>query len=140
MNPDALRKARLWLALVFLVGAAIGAVFGYSFGYRSYAATLTSQQQPMSEAERRAKCLADMTKEVDHLTPEQTAKMDDIIKNANARLKSIREKSEADVDLVRKQARNEMRALLTDAQKPKFEAMVQRRAAERKKMQQQMGK
>jgi hypothetical protein len=140
MNPDALRKARLWLALVFLVGAAIGAVFGYSFGYRSYATTLTSQQQPMSEAERRAKCLADMTKEVDHLTPEQTAKMDDIIKNANARIKSIREKSEADVDVVRKQARNEMRALLTDAQKPKFEAMVQRMAAERKKMQQQMGK
>ena len=140
MNPDALRKARLWLALVFLVGAAIGAVFGYSFGYRSYVATLTSQQQPMSEAERRAKCLADMTKEVDHLTPEQTAKMDDIIKNANASIKSIREKSGADVDVVREQAGNEMRALLTDAQKPKFEAMVQRMDAERKKMQQPMGK
>ena len=150
MNPHALRKARLWLALVFLVGAAIGAVFGYSFGYRSYAATLTLQQQPMSEAERRAKRLADMTKEVD-LTPEQTAKMDDIIKNAHASIKSIRDKSEAsirsirdksgaDVDVVREQARNEMRALLTDAQKPKFEAMVQRMEAERKKMQQQMGK
>lgn len=139
MNPDALRKARLWLALVFLVGAAIGAVFGYSFGYRSYAATLTSQQQPMSEAERRAKCLADMTKEVD-LTPEQTAKMNDIIKNATPSIKRIREKSDADVGVVREEARNEMRALLTDAQKPKFEAMVQRMDAERKKMQQQMGK
>jgi hypothetical protein len=84
--------------------------------------------------------LADMTKEVDHLTLKQTAKMDDIIKNANASIKSIREKSEADVDVVREQARNEMRALLTDAQKPKFEAMVQRMDAERKKMQQQMGK
>ena len=139
MNPDALRKARLWLALVFLVGAAIGAVFGYSFGYRSYAATLTSQQQPMSEAGRRAKCLADMTKEVD-LTPEQTAKMNDIIKNATPSIKSIREKSDADVDVVREEARNEMRALLTDAQKPKIEAMVQRMDAERKKMRQQMGK
>jgi Spy/CpxP family protein refolding chaperone len=139
MNPDALRKARLWLALVFLVGAVIGAVYGYSFGYRSYAATLTSQQQPMSEAERRAKCLADVTKEVD-LTPEQTAKMDDIIKNANSSIKSIREKSDPDVEVVREQARNEMRALLTDAQKPKFEAMVQRMDAERKKRQQQMGK
>lgn len=99
MNPDALRKARLWLALVFLVGAAIGAVFGYSFGYRSYAATLASQQQPMSEAERRAKRLADMTKEVD-LTPEQTAKMDDIIKNAHASIKSIRDKSEASIKSV----------------------------------------
>lgn len=101
--------------------------------------TLASQQQPMSEAERRAKRLADMTKEVD-LTPEQTAEMDDIIKNAHASIKSIRDKSGADVDVVREQARNEMRALLTDAQKPKFEAMVQRMDAERKKMQQQMGK
>jgi len=42
------------------------------------------------------------------------------------------------VDVVREQARNEMRALLTDAQKPKFDAMVQRMDAERKKMQQQM--
>jgi hypothetical protein len=140
MNPDALWKARLWLALVVLVGAAIGVVFGYSFGYRSYAATLKSQQPPMSEAERRAKCLADVTREVDHLTPEQTAKMDDIIKNANASIKSIREKSKADVDVVREQAWNEMRAMLTDGQKPKFEAMVQRMDGERKKLQQQMGK
>jgi len=127
MNPDSLRKAKLWLALVFLVGAAIGAVFGYSFGYRSYAATITSRQ-PMSEAERRAKHVADMTKELG-LTPDQSAKMDEIIKDA-----------QVDVGVVREKARSEMRAILTDEQKPKFEAMVQRRDAERKKAQQRMGK
>ena len=127
MNPDSLRKAKLWLALVFLVGAAIGAVFGHSFGYRSYAATITSQQ-PMSEAERRAKRVADMTKEVG-LTPDQSARMDEIIKDA-----------QVDVGAVREKARSEMRAILTDEQKPKFEAMVQRIDAERKKAQQQMGK
>jgi len=127
MNPDSLRKARLWLALVFLVGAAIGAVFGYSFGLRSYAATITSQQS-MSEAERRAKHVAELTKEVG-LTPDQSAKMDEIIKHA-----------QVDMGVVREKARSEMRAILTDEQKPKFEAMVQRRDAERKKAQQRMGK
>ena len=90
---------------------------------RSYAA-----QQPMSEAERRAKRVADMTKELG-LTPDQSAKMDEIIKDA-----------QVDVGVVREKARSEMRAILTDEQKPKFEAMVQRRDAERKKAQQRMGK
>ena len=116
MNPDSLRKAKLWLALVFLVGAAIGAVFGYSLGLRSYAA-----QQPRSEAERRAKRVSDITKEVG-LTPDQSAKLNEIIKDA-----------QVDVGVVREKARSEIRAILTDEQKPKFEAMVQRIAAVRKK-------
>ena len=120
MNPDALRKARLWLALVFLLGVAIGAVFGYSFRLRSYAA-----QQPMSDAERRAKRVADMTKEM-ALTPDQSAKLDEIIKDA-----------QVDVGLVREKARSKIRAILTDEQKPKFEAMVQRTDGERKKVHRQ---
>ncbi len=138
MNRDALRKARMWLAVVFLVGAAIGAVFGYSFGHRSYAATLTNPA-PMSEPERRAKRVADMTKEIG-LTPEQSAKMDEIIRGAHQDMKEIREKAEQDVDRAREKARDEMRALLTDEQKPKFESMVQRMDEERKKAQQQFQK
>jgi Spy/CpxP family protein refolding chaperone len=133
MNGDAVRKARIWLAAVFLVGAAIGAVFGYSFGHRSYAATVTPPM-PMSEPERRAKRVADMTKEVG-LTPDQSTKMDDIIKQAHNEMKTIRDKAEKDVDAVRDQARGQMRTNLTDAQKPKFEAMVQRMDEERKKQQ-----
>lgn len=132
MNPDSLRKARLWLALVFLVGGAIGAVFGYSFGHRSNAATVTAPT-PMSEPERRAKRVADMTKELG-LNADQGSKMDDIIRGAHQEMKSIRDKCEKDVDVVRENARNQMRSLLTEEQKPKFEAMVQR-DAERKKQQ-----
>jgi Spy/CpxP family protein refolding chaperone len=134
MNPDSLRKARLWLALVFLVGGAIGAVFGYSVGHRSYAATVTAPT-PMSEPERRAKRVADMTKELG-LNTDQSSKMDDIIRGAHQEMKSIRDKSEKDVDVVRENARNQMRSLLTEEQKPKFEAMmVQRMDEERKKQQ-----
>ena len=137
MNPDALRKARLWLALVFVVGAAVGGVFGYSFGHRSYAATVNAQK-PMSEPERRAKRVADMTKELG-LSAEQSAKMYEIIRGAHEQMKEIRDKAEGDVDVTREKARNEMRAFLTPEQKPKFEELVQKMDAERKK-QQGMGK
>jgi Spy/CpxP family protein refolding chaperone len=130
MNPDSLRKARIWLAVVFLVGAAIGAVFGYGFGHRSYEAVATTKP-PLSEAERRAHRIADMTKELG-LTPEQSAKADDVIRQAHQEMKAIRDKSELDVDAVRQKARDQMRSFLTPEQKPKFEAMAQRMDQERK--------
>jgi Spy/CpxP family protein refolding chaperone len=132
MNPDSLRKARLWLAVVFLVGAAIGGVFGYSFARHTVLAK--TNPPPMSEPERRAKRVADMTHEVG-LTPEQSQKVDDIIREAHGEMKGIRDKAESDVDVVREKARNEMRALLTPEQKAKFEALVQRMDEERKKAQ-----
>ena len=132
MNSETRQKARLWLGLVFILGAAIGGVFGYSFAHRSYAAT----QAPatLSEPERRAKRVAEMTKEVG-LTPEQIAQIDQIIHQAHDEMKTIHEKSDADVDAVRQRAREQMRSLLTPDQRPKFEAMVQRWNQEKKKQQ-----
>ena len=132
MNSETRQKARLWLGLVFILGAAIGGVFGYSFAHRSYAAT----QAPatLSEPERRAKRVAEMTKEVG-LTPEQIAQIDQIIHQAHDEMKTIHEKSDADVDAVRQRAREQMRSLLTPDQRPKFEAMVERWNQEKKKQQ-----
>jgi Spy/CpxP family protein refolding chaperone len=133
MNPDSARKARIWLGVVFLVGAAIGVVFGYSFGHRSYAATLQPQ---MSEPERRAKRVGDMTKELG-LTADQSAKFDDIIRGAHQEMKEIHDSADKNVDAVREKAREHMRGVLTEEQKPKFEAMAQRMDEARKKQQQQ---
>ena len=132
MNSETRQKARLWLGLVFILGAAIGGVFGYSFAHRSYAAT----QAPatLSEPERRAKRVAEMTKEVG-LTPEQSTQIDQIIHQAHDEMKTIHEKSDADVDAVRQRAREQMRSLLTPDQRPKFEAMILRWNQERKKQQ-----
>lgn len=138
MNPESRRKARLWLGLVFILGAAIGGVFGYSFAHRSYAATAQATTA-LSEPERRAKRVAEMTKEVG-LTPEQSTQIDQIIHQAHDEMKMIHEKSDADLDAVRQKARDQMRALLTPEQKPKFEEMVQRMDQERKKQQQGSGK
>lgn len=132
MNSETRQKARLWLGLVFILGAAIGGVFGYSFAHRSYAAT----QAPatLSEPERRAKRVAEMTKEVG-LTPEQSTQIDQIIHQAHDEMKTIHEKCDADADVARQRAREQMRSLLTPDQRPKFEAMIQRMDQERKKQQ-----
>ena len=133
MNSETRQKARLWLGLVFILGAAIGGVFGYSFGHRSYAAT-QAPAATLSEPERRAKRVAEMTKEVG-LTPEQSTQMDQIIHQAHDEIKAIHEKTDADVDVVRQKTREQMRSLLTPEQKPKFEAWIQRMDLEKKKQQ-----
>ena len=138
MNSETRQKARLWLGLVFILGAAIGGVFGYSFAHRSYAAT----QEPtatLSEPERRAKRLAEMTKEVG-LTPDQSTQIDQIIHQAHDEIKAIHDRTDADVDAVRQRAREQTRTLLTPEQKPKFEAWIQRMDQEKKRQQQGAGK
>lgn len=135
MNPDARTKARVWLAVVFVVGTAIGVVFGYSFGHRSLDATLASQPQ-MTEAQRKAKHLAEMKAELG-LDEQQTAKFEEIIRNTHQQMQAYRDEAEKNVEVVRQQARNQMRELLTPEQKPKFEVMVQRLDQARKKQQQQ---
>lgn len=131
MNPDSVRKARLWLGLVFLVGAAIGGVFGYNFGHRSsYAATVSPPQ--MSEPEWRAKRVAEMTKELG-LTPDQSGKLNEVLRQKHQEMKTIRDKADQDVDAVRHNGRNQIRAFLTPDQLPKFETMVRQMDEERKK-------
>ena len=133
MNGETRRKAWEWLAVVFVLGAAIGGVFGYSFALRSPASSKTSAAAP-SEAERRAKRVAEMAKAIG-LTPEQSQKMDTIIAGAHEEMKAIHDKADSDVDGVRQKARAQMREFLTAEQKPKFEEFVRRLDEERKKQQ-----
>jgi Spy/CpxP family protein refolding chaperone len=111
------------------LGTATGGVFGYSLARRSYAATKTVAP---SEAEHRAKKVADMTDAIG-LTAEQAQKAEGIIKNAQSEIRTIRDKSEAEVDVVRMNTRGEMRTFLTPEQLPKFEQYIQRMDEQRKK-------
>ena len=135
MNPDIRKKAAIWLALVFVIGTATGGVFGYSLARRSYAATKTVMP---SEAERRAKKLAEMTQTIG-LTPDQAQKADGIIKEAQTEIRAIHEKSDSEVDVVRMKTRGEMREFLTPEQLPKFEQYIQRMDEERKKQKEAQG-
>jgi hypothetical protein len=137
MNPDIRKKAAIWLALVFVLGTATGGVFGYSLARRSYAATRTVAP---SDAERRAKKIAEMTQTIG-LTAEQAQKADGIVKNAQSEIREIHNKNDAEVDVVRMNARGQMREFLTAEQMPKFEQYMQRLDEERKKQKEvQLGK
>ncbi len=137
MNPEIRKKAAVWLALVFVLGTATGGVFGYNLARRSYAATKTGSP---SEAEHRARKLAEMTREIG-LTPEQAQQADGLIKDAQTQIHAIRDKNDAEVDAVRMKTRQGMRAFLTPEQLPKFEQFVQRLDEERRKQKEaQQGK
>ncbi len=137
MNPDTRQKAGLWLAVVFALGLAIGAVFGYNFAHKSFAASRSPAS--MSEPERRAARVAEITKEL-QLTPDQARKVDAVLHQAHDDIRVIREKSDADMDAVRQKARSEMRTFLTPEQLPRFEAFVKKLDEERKKQQSQSPK
>ena len=136
MNPDTRQKAGLWLAVVFALGLAIGAVFGYNFAHKSFAAGSPPAPTSLSEPERRAARVADMTREL-QLTPEQSQKVDTVLHQAHDEMRTIREKSDADTDAVKQKARSEMRTFLTPEQLPKYEAFVKKVDEERKKQQAQ---
>ena len=131
MIPETRKKAGFWLALVFLLGAAVGGVFGYSFAHRAQADT-TKVVPQLSEPERRAKRVADMTKELG-LSDDQRANVDAIIHQTHDEMKKVRDKSDADIEALRLHARDQIRLVLTPEQKPTFEQMVQKMDAERKK-------
>jgi hypothetical protein len=132
MNPDTRQKASLWLAVVFALGLAIGVVFGYNFAHKSFAAGPAN----LSEPERRAARVADLTREL-QLTPEQSQKVDAVLHQAHDEMRTIREKSDADMDAVKQKARSEMRTFLTPEQLPKYEAFVKKLDEQRKKQQAQ---
>jgi Spy/CpxP family protein refolding chaperone len=129
MTPDTRRKAALWLVLVFVLAASMGALLGYSFAHRSYA---SSVPPALSEPVRRARRVAEMTDKIG-LTPDQAGKVDGVIRQAHESMKALHEKFDSDVENVRLNARKEIRTILTPEQLPKYEAYVKKMDEERKK-------
>jgi Spy/CpxP family protein refolding chaperone len=113
---SATRKAALWVGVVFLLGAALGGMIGYGFAHRSVSAAPASQP----EAVRRAQRVEQLTKELS-LTSAQAQRLDAIIMQRHAESQALREQTDAQIEKVRQKAREEIRAILTPEQKPKFE-------------------
>jgi Spy/CpxP family protein refolding chaperone len=122
------RKAALWVGAVFLLGAALGGVLGYLFAHRPVSAANT----PLSESERRAKKIAELKSELS-LTPQQSQQVDAILDNWHSETKAIRDQSDAQIAAIRQKRRNEIRAILTPEQQPKFEELMKRYDEERKR-------
>ena len=124
------QKASFWLALVFVMGTALGAVLGYAFAHRSYAANTPIQ---LTAEQRRAQKREQLTREVG-LTPKQQAQVTVILDEAQGEYKAIHAVSDPQVDAVRQKSRDKIRLILTAEQKPKFEEFIRKMDEERKRL------
>jgi Spy/CpxP family protein refolding chaperone len=125
---SATRKAAFWVGVVFLLGAALGGMLGYVFAHHT---TLAAPAQ-MTDAQKRAQKVQRLTQEL-NLTPDQQKQLDAIMTGVQAEYKAIHQSTEPQIDQARQKGREQIRAILTPEQKPKFEEFLKRLDEERKK-------
>ena len=125
---NAARKAALWVGAVFLLGAALGGVLGYLFAHRP----VNAANPPLSEPERRARRVAELTKELS-LSAQQAQQLDAILQHWHGETQAIHDQADVQIDAIRQKGRNDVRAILTPDQKPKFEEFLKRLDEERKR-------
>jgi len=132
-ETTAKRKAALWVAVVFVLGAALGGVFGYFYGHRS---VVIAGPPPLSEPERRARRLDQLTHELG-LNDSQRQQIDALLLQIHGEFQAIHEKNskqlESEMDQERHKSRDQIRALLTPEQKSKFEEFLKHLDEERKR-------
>jgi|SRR5689334_18462373 len=126
-ETPATRKAAIWVVIVFLLGVVGGGMLGYGYAHHSVSAA----SAPPPEPERRARRVADLTEKLS-LTPDQAKQLDAILLKWHGQVKAIHDQSDAQVEQLRQRGRDEVRAILTPDQKPKFEEFLQKLDAERK--------
>jgi Spy/CpxP family protein refolding chaperone len=127
-DTAATRKAALWVGAVFLLGAALGGVLGYLFAHRPVIAA----NPPLSEPERRAQKVHQLTEELS-LTPQQAQQLDALLRQHHAEVKAIRDQADRQAEAVRQKGRADLRAILNPDQLPKFEVFLKRVDEERKR-------
>ena len=124
----ATKKAALWVGVVFLLGAALGGMLGYVFAHH----TALAAPAQMSDADKHAQKIQRLTDELG-LTVAQRAQVDGIMTSVQAQYKAIHQAEEPQIDVVRQKGREQIRAVLTPEQKPKFEAFLRQMDEKRKK-------
>ena len=127
-EPNIQQKATFWLAIIFVLGVALGGVLGYAYAYRSFA----SEPAHLSAEAKRAQRREQMIREVG-MNAEQQKQAIAILDESQNEYKAVHAVMDPQMEAVRQKTRDKIRALLTADQKPKFEAFLQRIDAERKR-------
>ena len=125
---SATRKAALWVGVVFLLGAALGGMVGYSYEHH----LVSAASAPLAEPERRAHRVEELTQALG-LTSAQSQQIDAILLQRHTEVKSIHDQTDAQIDQVRQKGREQIRAILTPEQKPKFEEFLKNLDQQRKR-------
>jgi Spy/CpxP family protein refolding chaperone len=128
-ETPATRKAAMWVVIVFLLGAAAGGMVGYGYAHHY---SVSAASAPLPEPERRARRVEQMTHELG-LTSDQAKQLDAILLQWHGQVKAVHEQSDAHFEQLRQKGRDEIRAILTPEQKPKFEDFLQKLDAEKKR-------
>ena len=126
MNGTSATRKALWVGVVFLLGAALGGMLGYVFAHRVIAAP-----PQLTEAEKRAQKVQRLTQEL-YLSPDQQKQLDAIMTSVQAQYKAIHQSTDPQINEARLKGREQIRAILTPEQKPKFEEFLKRLDEERK--------
>jgi Spy/CpxP family protein refolding chaperone len=127
-ETTATRKAAFWVGVVFLLGAALGGMLGYVFAHH----TAMAAPAQLTDAQKRAQKVERLTQEL-NLTAAQQQQLDAILTSVQGEYKTIRQSTEPQIDQARQKGREQIRAILTPEQKPKFEEFLKRLDEERKK-------
>lgn len=127
-DSSATRKAALWVGIVFLLGVAVGGMAGY--GYERW--SVSAARAPLPEPVRRAQRVEQLTKELS-LTPDQAKQLDQILMERHAEVKAVHDQADAQAEQIRQKGRDQVRAILTPEQKPKFEEFLRRLDEQRKR-------
>jgi Spy/CpxP family protein refolding chaperone len=126
-EATAKQRAALWVAVVFLLGVSLGGVVGYVFAHRS-----VSANAPLTAQERRARKVEELTR-MANLTPDQQHQLEGILTQLHGEYKALHEQSDIQIDQARQKGRNQIRAILTPEQQPKFEEFLKKMDEERKR-------
>src|ERR1051326_9202761 len=121
-EPNIRQRATLWLAIVFVLGAALGGVLGYA-----------AEPTVLSAEARRAQRREKLAHEVE-LTPDQQKQVGAILDQAQTEYKAMHAVMDPQVEAVRQKTRDKIRGLLSEDQKPKFEEFLRKLDNERKRV------
>jgi esterase/lipase len=127
-EPNVQQKATLWLAIVFVLGAALGGVLGYAFAHHSYASEPVQITAEVKRAQRREQMVREVGMDAD-----QQKQAIAILDESQNEYKAVHNVMDPQMEAIRQKTRDKIRALLTADQKPKFEVFLQRIDAERKR-------
>jgi len=122
------RKAAVWLALIFLLGAGLGGVLGFVAGNSS---THAAARQRKSPEVRRAEMVGQLDREL-QLTTAQRESLDPILAGFQEQFQAIHKQVEPQMKEVREASRKKIRALLTPEQQGKYDEYLKRVDQERK--------
>jgi Spy/CpxP family protein refolding chaperone len=120
---SATRKAGLWVGVVFLLGVALGGMVDH---------LVLAGNTPVPEPVRRAHRVKELTQTL-NLTSAQSQQVDAILLQRHTEAKAIHDQADAQLDQVHQKGRDQIRAILTLEQKPKFEEFLKNLDQQRKR-------